>query len=146
MANNDIYERMRSRIEKWASTHEGEKHKWVDYILLLPDMLHLLCSLTLDPAVPAKQKAKLAVAIAYIISPADFIPEGLLGPVGLIDDIALAAFSVNQMLNEIDEQIVLKHWKGRGDLLSIVRNLVATADEIVGAGLWRRLKDLFSAK
>jgi len=134
---------MRGRIEKWASTKEGKKNKWVDNILLLPDMLHLLCALTLDPEVPAKQKAKLAVAIAYIISPADLIPEGLLGPVGLIDDIALAAFAVNQILNEVDESIVLRHWKGSGDLLPIVQNLIATADEMIGSGLWNKLKSMF---
>lgn len=137
---------MRSHIERWATSEDGKRHKWVEYILLLPDMLHLLCSLTLDPEVPAKQKAKLAVAIAYIISPADLLPEAILGPVGLIDDVALAAFAINQMLNEVDEEIVMRHWKGSGDLLSIVRNLLATADEIVGSGLWKKLKDLFSAK
>ena len=142
MKKTDIYERMRSQIQKWAASKEGESNKWVEYVLLLPDLLHLLCSLVLDPDVPAAQKAKLGVVVAYIISPLDLIPEGVVGPIGLVDDLALAAFALNQLFNEIDESIVLRHWKGKGDLLAIVRNLIATADEMIGSGLLVKLKAL----
>lgn len=142
MKKNDIYERMRSQIQKWAASKEGESNEWVEYVLLLPDLLHLFCSLVLDPDVPAAQKAKLGVVVAYIISPLDLIPEGVVGPIGLVDDLALAAFALNQLFNEIDESIVLRHWKGKGDLLAIVRNLIATADEMIGSGLLVKLKAL----
>jgi uncharacterized membrane protein YkvA (DUF1232 family) len=146
MKKDDMYERMRARIKKWAESKEGESNKWVEYILLLPDLLHLFCALILDPDIPAAKKAQLGMVVAYIISPIDLIPEGLLGPVGLVDDLALAAFVINQLINEVDESVVLRHWKGEGDLLAIVRNLVATADEMIGSGLWERLKAMVKGK
>ncbi len=141
MKNNDIYDRLRAKIREWASTKEGGENKWVKYLLLLPDFLHLLCSLVLDPEVPPKQKAILGVVIAYIISPIDLIPEGIVGPVGYVDDIALAAYAINQLVNEVDKSIVLKHWKGDADLLDTLQNILATADGMLGSGLWNKIKN-----
>lgn len=91
-----------------------------------------------------KHKAKLGMAIAYIISPLDLLPEGIIGPAGYVDDIALAAYVINQLLNEVDNAIVLKHWKGDGDLLEVVRHIIEVTDEMVGSGLWKKIKSMFN--
>jgi uncharacterized membrane protein YkvA (DUF1232 family) len=48
-------------------------------------------------------KGKLAMfglAALYVLSPVDFIPEILLGPLGLVDDVGAAAFLVTGLLGE----------------------------------------------
>ena len=41
--------------------------------------------------------------LAYVISPLDFIPEVLLGPFGLGDDLAIAAVSVAALLSSAED-------------------------------------------
>lgn len=40
-------------------------------------------------------------AVIYVVSPLDFIPEVALGPLGLLDDIAILAFAVNSIDKEL---------------------------------------------
>ena len=144
--DNDFYDRLRAKIQSWATSDKGKQSKWVEYVLLMPDMFHLLCSLTLDPEIPAKHKAKLGIVIAYVISPIDLLPEGIVGPVGYLEDLALAAYALNQLVNQVDEEIVLRHWKGSEDLLRRVKQILETADEMVGSGLWKKLRAFVGSK
>ena len=93
----DFYQTLRRKIQEWE-TKEGANHKWAEYILLAPDLFHLLCKLAIDKEVPTKDKAMLAGALAYFVSPIDLIPEAILGPAGYVDDIALAAFVLNSII------------------------------------------------
>lgn len=49
------------------------------------------------------------LALVYVVSPLDFIPEIFLGPFGLGDDLALAAFGVASLFNAsekwLDDQL-----------------------------------------
>lgn len=42
----------------------------------------------------------MAGAAAYVLSPADLLPEGLLGPIGLADDAAVLAWLAGALLSE----------------------------------------------
>ncbi|MGI9526425.1 MAG: YkvA family protein [Weeksellaceae bacterium] len=41
-------------------------------------------------------------ALIYVLSPLDFIPEVALGPLGLLDDIAILAFAANSINKELN--------------------------------------------
>lgn len=43
------------------------------------------------------------LALVYVVSPVDFIPEIFLGPFGLADDFALAAFGVASLFNASEQ-------------------------------------------
>ena len=141
----DFYQTLRRKIKDWE-TKEGANHKWAEYILLAPDLFHLLCKLAIDKEVPTKEKAMLAGAIAYFISPIDVIPEGIIGPAGYVDDIALAAFVLNSIITNCDEELVLKYWAGEEDLLDLIKRILKAADEMVGKGVWRKAKGLLGSK
>jgi uncharacterized membrane protein YkvA (DUF1232 family) len=108
-----------------------------------PDLFHLLCKLSLDDEVPIKEKAKLAGAIAYFVSPVDLLPEIITGPLGYLDDIAVAAYVLNGIINNTDKALVEKHWAGDGDVLHVIRQIIKGADEMLGSGLWAKLKKKF---
>ena len=140
----DFYTKLRKDIQNWAAKKRNSK--WSDYILLAPDLFHLLTKLLLDNEVPSNRKIAIAAAVAYFISPVDFLPELLLGPLGFLDDIAVAAYVLNDILNEIDPQIVLKHWAGDKNLLYTVKNIVINSQEMLGANVVKKILNKFSLK
>lgn len=139
----DFYQKLRSNIKVWLEQGKGANNKWADYILLAPDLFHLLTKLAIDPDVPASKKVKIAGIIAYFISPLDFLPELLLGPVGYLDDIALTAYVLNDLINEVDPIIVRRNWAGEKDILDLIKTITANANNMVGSGLWKKLTKTF---
>jgi len=136
----DFYQKLRIQIKNWAAKHGGKETQWTEFILLAPDFFHLLCKLMVDKDVPLANKAKLAAAIAYFISPLDVIPEAIFGPVGYLDDIALTAFVLNNLINEIDPQIITRNWAGERELLNLIKTILVNSDKFLGRGLWNKIK------
>jgi uncharacterized membrane protein YkvA (DUF1232 family) len=139
--DDDFYQSMRRKIRAWLDD-KGKTYAYADVLLVGPDLLHLLCKLAADRRVPAAQKAALACAIAYFVSPLDLIPEGLVGPIGYIDDIALAAYVLHRFVNAGHGKIAEEHWAGDGNLLHVLQHIIEVADAAVGTGLWKRIKRL----
>jgi uncharacterized membrane protein YkvA (DUF1232 family) len=138
----DFYKKLRGEVTEWI--HKGgREHKWADYILLAPDLFHLLIKLSIDKQVPVDKRVRLAAVIGYFILPLDLLPEILLGPIGYLDDIAISAYVINELLNSIDPAIVMKHWAGDRDLLNSIRTIIANANQFLGKGLLSKLKKRF---
>jgi uncharacterized membrane protein YkvA (DUF1232 family) len=139
--NMDYYRKLRKKFETWIEG-KGGSHKWAKYLIWAPDLFYLLLKLSTDDEVAPKEKAKLIVALTYFITPIDLIPEGFLGPVGYVDDIALAAYVLNSILSNTNEEVVRKHWAGEEDVLDVIRQILSVANQMVGSGLWKKLKRL----
>lgn len=133
----DFYQKLRTQIANYL---EKNKFQYSDVLLLAPDFFHLLVKLSLDPRVDTSKKAKLALAIAYFISPIDILPEAFLGPLGYMDDIALSAYILNDFINNNESDILYEHWAGQSDILASIQNVLTTANRFLGEGLWKRLK------
>jgi uncharacterized membrane protein YkvA (DUF1232 family) len=139
----DFYRKIRKDVKDWVNDNLDKENKWADYILAAPDLFHLLCKLTTDREIPSNKKIKLVAGIAYFISPIDLLPEMFLGPVGYLDDIAVAAFILNDLINEVDPQIVKKHWAGEQDVLVLIKTILANADKMIGRKMWQRIRKRF---
>jgi uncharacterized membrane protein YkvA (DUF1232 family) len=144
--NFDFYQKMSRDIEKWLKKKAGKNHKWAGYIMLTPNLFHLLIKLVIDPNVPLEEKAKLGMVIAYFIAPIDLIPEGIVGPIGYVDDIALTCLALNSLINNTDSRLVKKHWAGEQDILKIIKDVLKYADEMIGSGLWSKVKKFLPGK
>lgn len=144
--NKDFYQKLREQLRSWCATDEGKTNKFAEYLMFAPDLFHLLCKLSLDKDVSAMEKAKLAGAIAYFVSPIDLLPEIIVGPLGYVDDIALAAYVLNNLVNKTDAEIVRKHWVGDEDVLNVIQRILDVADAMVGSGMWGNLKKAFDKK
>jgi len=138
--DHDFYQKIRSDIRAWLQTKTGKSSKWSEYLLLAPDLFHLLAKLALDKDVPGAEKAKIAGALAYFISPIDLIPEAIVGPIGYLDDVALAAFVINSVMKNCDHSIVTRHWAGEQDVLELVQQIVDVAADMLGTKVWDKLK------
>ena len=140
---SDFYQKIRKDVKQWVNDNLDKENKWVDYILAAPDLFHLLCKLTADSEIPSNKKLKLVAGIAYFISPIDLLPEAFLGPIGYLDDIAVAAFILNDLINEVDPQIVRKHWAGEQDVLVLIKTILANADKMIGSKMWQKIRKKF---
>ncbi len=107
----DFYQKLTRDINIWLNKKVGKNHKWAEYIMLVPNLFHLLIKLVIDPKVPLAEKGELGIAIAYFIAPIDFIPEGIIGPAGYVDDIAFTCYVLNSIINKTGPEIVEKHWQ-----------------------------------
>tara|TARA_B100001057_G_scaffold431997_1_gene459852 strand:- start:385 stop:846 length:462 start_codon:yes stop_codon:yes gene_type:complete len=138
---SDFYKYLRKKIKRYIEK-PGKKSKYSDYLMLAPDLLHLLTKLSFDKDVSVKEKAKLCAVIAYFISPADLIPEGLIGPVGYIDDVILSIHVINSIIANSDPKIVERHWAGDRDILEFVKEILEHADSIIGEKINNMLKKI----
>jgi len=136
----DFYVKLRHKIKQWLDSKSGKSNQWARYLIWAPDLFHLLWKLSLDENVPKKEKVKLVAALAYFISPIDLIPEAIFGPVAFTDDIALTAYVLNGLVNNISPDIVRKHWAGEEDVLEVIKKILMVTDKMIGKGLWNKLK------
>jgi len=139
----DFYQKLRTKIANYLDRKDFE---YGDILLMAPDFFHLLIKLSLDPRVETMKKAKLAFAITYFFSPIDLLPEAFLGPIGYLDDIAVAAYILNDYVNNNESDLLYEHWAGQSDVLASIQNVLTMANRFLGEGLWKKLKNKIGAK
>ncbi len=138
----DYYQRVRGKIVKWAQG-TGAGKEVTQYVLLIPDLMALFVRLMGDPRVSAALKAEIAAASAYIIIPVDLMPEAVLGPAGLIDDAIVAVVALNRLvkaMGQAGEDVLRQYWDGDEDILLVIKNLLARADNFVTGKVWKGIK------
>jgi|APSaa5957512535_1039671.scaffolds.fasta_scaffold264195_1 uncharacterized membrane protein YkvA (DUF1232 family) len=140
----DFYASLRNKIHNWAKTDEGETHKYLEYILAVPDFFYVLWHLMIDDRISTEFKMKIGLVIVYFISPIDLFPEAILGPVGYLDDIGLTAALLNTMMDDYGD-IVREHWTkvSNADILEVIKDIIRNIDNLIGHGLWNKLRSRF---
>ena len=78
---------------------------------MLPNMIMLLRGLRADPQVPRRSKWLLLVALVWIASPIDLVPEFIpvLGP---LDDVIVAALVLRHVVRAAGPEVIRRHWRG----------------------------------
>ncbi len=137
----DFYYKLRKQIVQFL---EKRHFKHGDVLLLAPDFFHLLVRLSMDERVPGDKKIKLLLGIAYFISPIDVLPEALFGPVGYMDDLAIAAYILNDFINQNDLDVLYDNWAGESDVLASIQNVLTVADNFLGEGLIKKIKRIIN--
>jgi uncharacterized membrane protein YkvA (DUF1232 family) len=133
------YRKLRRTVNLWAGGDKSKANRYADFVLAGPDLFMLLVRLSQDDRVSRNGRIKLSGAAAYFINPLDFVPELILGPAGLVDDVALAAYVLHEILESTDPMVVREHWEGDADILDLIRQILAVADTMVGGPIWRRI-------
>ncbi|KYH34734.1 hypothetical protein CLTEP_13310 [Clostridium tepidiprofundi DSM 19306] len=124
----DIYSCLKNKIEESIP----EKHKKIaEYALILPDLIALLIRLFKDKRVNIKTKVIVGGILTYLISPIDILPDNI-PIIGSIDDIAIAFFALDMIINQVPEQIILENWQGEDDIIRIIKEGIGYISELVG--------------
>lgn len=130
-----LYDRMRARVVR---PRPGAGSGVGDVLLLLPDLTMLLVRLLRDGRVGFGAKAIALVGVGYVLSPLDLVPEILLGPVGLVDDLMVVAATLSRLVNHVHPDVVRSHWSGQGDALEAIQRVMLWAESQLSA-LWQRV-------
>lgn len=137
---NRFYDRMREAIRKYLEGKGAAAGKTGEYLLLAPDVFVLLWRLINDSRVNSKNKVMLGSGLAYYLFPLDIMPEGIMGPLGYIDDLVFGVYLLNKMLTDTDPEILREHWSGSEDILQSIQNVLNAADNLVGSDILSKLK------
>lgn len=140
-----FYDKLRAKIEAFIREQSGNEAV-AKYILLAPDLFVLLARLLVDKRVGLQAKALAGAAVAYFISPIDFIPEAITGAFGLLDDVVFAVYALRKILVDVDESIVKEHWNGEVDLLRVITKVVRSADDLLGKKLVKKIEQTLFRK
>jgi uncharacterized membrane protein YkvA (DUF1232 family) len=103
-----------------ALTLVGRKVEAKQLARLLPDLAALLRGLLRDPRVPRGSKILVALAIAWVVSPIDLLPE-FLPVIGPLDDVIVVALVLRHLVKRAGPEVVREHWPG--DQLMLERGL-----------------------
>ena len=135
-----FYEKMRSTIDKWTNKRAGKAgYEIAQYLLLLPDLFILVSRLIVDKRVPAGKKVFLAGVITYLISPIDIIPD-FIPFVGYTDDLFLAIFSLDNLLNNVNENVIMENWSGKENIIELIKTLLEKSDQFLDRNVLKKIR------
>ena len=87
------------------------KRTLLDTIRQIPAYLRLLGGLLLDRRVSTLDKALVAGAMAYVVSPIDLIPDSI--PfLGEVDDVFVMMLALQRLVSHAGRDVLLDHWRG----------------------------------
>jgi uncharacterized membrane protein YkvA (DUF1232 family) len=106
----------------------------------LPNVVKLLFRLIRDLRVPAADKLLFGFAVAYVLMPADLLPD-FLGFLGVVDDLYLVGLALGRLLARAGDEVLLEHWDGDPHALGY---LIEAVDQL-GAMLPRPIRRFLRA-
>lgn len=101
-----------------------------DAVFLLPNIVKMVSRILRDPRVPRRAKVTLGLAAAYIVSPIDLIPDKL-PVIGWVDDVFIMMLALDSLIHRAGPDVVAEHWDGPGDILRLVREVMALSRSFV---------------
>ncbi|MBA2529074.1 MAG: DUF1232 domain-containing protein [Euzebyales bacterium] len=107
-----------------AETDGGAAHA---LLRLVADVGLLLKDLATDPRVPGRDRLAAALAVAYLASPVDVIPDWILGA-GQADDVMVAVVAFRRLLHGAGYDVIYELWRGTDEGLALVLTLAGVQE------------------
>lgn len=101
------------------------------YAMILPDIIALFLRLFKDKRVSLKTKLVVGSAIGYLASPLDILPD-FIPFIGKIDDIAIAFFAINKIINKVPLNVIIENWEGEESIILIIKEALTYFNRITG--------------
>jgi uncharacterized membrane protein YkvA (DUF1232 family) len=104
----------------------GRRVAAVQLARAIPDLVALTRGLLGDPRVPVGSKVLLGVALVWLLSPIDLVPEFIpvLGP---LDDVIVVGLVLRHLVRRAGPGVVLEHWRGDPRVLRTAFRLARVA-------------------
>jgi uncharacterized membrane protein YkvA (DUF1232 family) len=94
--------------------------------------------LLVDPRVPRDVRTIVSGVIAYFVVPDDVMSEEELGPIGLVDDLYLAAYAYRQLARDLPPHVLLEAWSEEDSIEDVMAEVYRECRAEVG----KRSKDV----
>ncbi len=96
------------------------------FLSYIPRFFRLILNLLRDSRVSTTDKAILGATIAYLINPADIVPDWI--PfLGMVDDLYLIALALLRLILRTDEKIISQYWDGPEELVRLLKQIAEWA-------------------
>lgn len=142
----NVMPKLRERILNWAKEHGGGFAGGItEMVLVVPDLVLLLIKLMKDDGIPVELKLKITLAVAYVVSPIDLIPEALGNVLGFVDDTLVMAILITRLVEEIPKEIIYDNWNGRADILELVLKGKDLLLKMFPANITKKINSLFGS-
>ena len=132
-----FYKRARYQANGFVAAKLGSKA--ADLLTTVPDFAYLICKLMLDPDVPSSRKLDLGLALLYVLSPLDLVPDSV-PLLGKLDDAYAIAVSVAKLLRGTERDVILRHWLGEPETIDSARAWLDYFDNKFGSGLMKKVR------
>ena len=83
-------------------------------------------------------EASTCVALLYVLSPLDLVPDSV-PLLGKLDDAYAIAVSVAKLLRGTERDVILRHWLGEPETIDSVRAWLDYFDNKLGSGLMKKV-------
>lgn len=119
----------------------GARRTVMYYIRQLPHYLRLFYGLLADRRVSPIDKALVAAAVLYIVTPIDFIPD-FIPFLGEVDDVYLLVLALQRLVANAGRPVLLEHWGGeRAELSDLnLQSVLSAAAFFLPKRIRRRLR------
>jgi uncharacterized membrane protein YkvA (DUF1232 family) len=87
-----------------------------ELVRFLPACVTMIHRLRRDPRVPRSAKIAILIAMVWVISPIDLIPE-FLPFIGPLDDVVVVALALRYAARRIPRSVILEAWPGEPQLI-----------------------------
>ena len=87
---------------------------------------------------PTSRKLDLGLALLYVLSPLDLVPDSV-PLLGKLDDAYAIAVSVAKLLRGTGRDVILRHWLGEPETIDSVRAWLDYFDNKLGSGLMKKV-------
>lgn len=126
-----FYDELREMIKKIEDEYDDN---FMESVFILPDLFVYLCRLLKSKDISDKYKVKLIIAILYIVSPIDVIPECIFQAVGYVDDVMVAINTIMDMFsnNSIPREVMIDLWPGRIETIDKLDYYYGLCKEVLG--------------
>jgi uncharacterized membrane protein YkvA (DUF1232 family) len=135
------------RAGRRPGPRRGVKRSVMQAIRQIPSYLRLLVGLVGDRRVSAVDRLLVVGALAYIVSPLDFIPD-IIPFLGQVDDVFLLFVAMQRLVDNAGLEVLRDHWKGRpADLEDLdLARVISAAGFFLPAGLRRRIRRMMGRR
>jgi len=130
--NIKITDKYTEKRDRLVGNVPDKYQKVFEYALMLPDIITLMYRLFKDKRVKLDIKIRVAAILAYLASPIDIMPD-FIPMVGKVDDVAIAFFGLNSIINDIPEEIIMQNWQGKDNIIVTAREAVNYISVAVGS-------------
>jgi len=121
------YDEWLSRIDGW--TMDCSVGETANVLLMIPDLVKALISLSSDARVPAEVAAVMQKTANNTMRGIEYLPPGFSGVVGLLQDAQHIAAALDPLLPQVDRAVLAEHWQNQKyDLPATVRYLLEDSD------------------
>lgn len=142
-----FYDGLRRRIADFVARKGGRLGEpAAEALLFVPDVFVLLVRMALDRRVPKAERALFASALAYYVLPFDVFPEGIVGPMGFLDDLVLALTVLSRAFDPGLQALAEAHWSGNERLRDVTADVVESARSLLGTDLSERLDGVLARR